>query len=80
MSQNGYQNFWGKYSLLILVLLEKLNFLTRIGLFKNIPFLGQLVHDMVEKDPEGVSRALSGGIFAVLGLAIQALRIGALGR
>jgi len=58
------------YLLQFLVLKEKLQFLINFGLLKHIPLLGQLIHDIVEKDPEGVSKALSGGIFAVLGLIL----------
>ena len=71
----SYTNF----TFYILVLKEKLDFLTRFGLLKHIPFLGQLIHDIVEKDPEGVSKALSGGIFAVLDLVLKAVAAGALG-
>ena len=62
------------------MLLEKLNFLKNFGLLKGIPFIGELVHQLVENDPEGVSKALSGGIFAILDLALKALAGGALGK
>jgi len=52
------------------LLTEKLKFLTRFGLLKHIPFLGQFIHDLVERDPQGVSNALSGGIFAILGMVM----------
>ncbi|XP_057305789.1 uncharacterized protein LOC130644269 [Hydractinia symbiolongicarpus] len=55
------------------LLLEKLKFLTGFGLLKNIPFIGQFVHDLVERDPEGVSKAISGGIFAIIPFVLGAL-------
>ena len=58
------------------VLKEKINFLLGFGLLKNIPFVGEFVHNLVERDPEGVSKALSGGIMAVAGLVLGNLNIG----
>ncbi|XP_066915753.1 uncharacterized protein [Clytia hemisphaerica] len=62
------------------LMLEKLNFLKNFGLLKGIPFIGEFVHQLVENDPEGVSKALSGGIFAILDLALKAIAAGALGK
>ena len=30
-----------------------------------IPMVGDIIHNMVEEDPEGIASALNGGIFAV---------------
>ena len=60
--------------------MEKLNFLKNFGLLRGLPFIGEFVHNLVENDPQGVSRALSGGIFAVLDLALKALAAGAIGK
>ncbi|XP_066915754.1 uncharacterized protein [Clytia hemisphaerica] len=73
---NGGNGVDPQKELLEKLLLEKLNFITRLGLLKGIPFLGQLVHDLVEKDPEGVSKALSGGIFAILGHVLKSGLVG----
>merc|ERR1712187_183553 len=56
---NGNGNGLDK-QLLERLLLEKLNFLKNFGLLKGIPFIGEFVHNLVEQDPEGVSKALSG--------------------
>merc|ERR1712151_1075067 len=58
------------------VVLAKLQFLINLGLLKHIPLLGQFIHDMVANDPEGVARAVNGGIFALLGLVGQILARG----
>ena len=42
--------------------------------------MGELVHNMVENDPEGVSKALAGGIFGILDIALKAIAAGALGK
>ena len=62
------------------MLKEKLNFLKNFGLLRGIPILGEFIHNLVENDPEGVSKALSGGIFAVLDLVLKAIAGGALGK
>jgi len=47
------------------------------GLLKRIPFLGQAIHDFVAQDPEGVARALKGGIGGLIQIGMQLLgRIG----
>ena len=61
------------------MLKEKLNFLINFGLLKNIPFLGQAIHDMVQRDPDGVAKALSGGILGLIQLGLQLVG-GGLGR
>jgi len=50
------------------LLKAKLNFLMQFGLLKHIPFVGKFIHDIVERDPQGVAAALKGGIFGILQL------------
>ena len=61
------------------MLLKKLQFLINMGLLKRVPLLGQFVHDLVKNDPEGVAKALNGGIFAMIQLVTKLLASGALG-
>ena len=61
------------------MLTEKLNFLKDAGLLRGVPVIGELVHKLVENDPEGVSKALSGGIMEVLKLAMSSVLAGMLG-
>ncbi|XP_066915752.1 uncharacterized protein [Clytia hemisphaerica] len=61
------------------LLLKKLEFLVNLGLLKRIPLLGKFVHDLVQSDPEGVAKALNGGIFAMIRLVTKLLASGALG-
>ena len=51
----------------------KLDFLISLGLLQRVPFIGQLIHDMVANDPEGVANALKGGIFGLIKIGQQLL-------
>ncbi|XP_002158712.1 uncharacterized protein LOC100203182 [Hydra vulgaris] len=46
----------------------KLDFLINLGLLQRIPFIGQVIHDFVAADPQGVADALKGGIFGVIAI------------
>ncbi|XP_057297382.1 uncharacterized protein LOC130627658 [Hydractinia symbiolongicarpus] len=58
------------------LLKKKIQFILNLGFLKNVPFIGQMIHDLVANDPDGVAKALAGNIFDIIKLVLSRVNIG----